>query len=235
MLVGSRQPSTEELAEIRAVVATIGKPYVSGSSGRVGYSYLPLPFEELADVPHHRPDAWERWEAISGAIDFTSITLGARRVIDLGCSTGFFCFQAYAAGAYVTGIDYDDKALRVANLIKAAYTLSDDIGFTPADVRGAVLMSTDIVFAMSILHWVRISNGDAGMENFARQIGERCRLAFIELPIWGSGGAGVPWLKAEEEVGGWLRQFFVSVGPLIDVSSHAGRRRTWKCVGHADD
>lgn len=219
-------PSQAELDEIRSVVDTLGEPYISGSSGAKGYTYTPLPFKELSDLKCHRPDSWKRWEAIKSAV-----SIGHKVVSDMGCSTGFFSFKAAEAGATVAGFDYDLKAIEVARLCQNAYCPEYDLRFIHADIK-TILEASDIILAMSVLHWIRISDGDAGLVDIVNNIATRCSLAIIELPIAGSGGAGIPWLTNQDMVGDWLReQGFPRVEKLVDVSSHAGPRRTWLCEG----
>ncbi len=221
-------PSPAQLDEIKMKIETIGKPYVSGSSGKPGYSYLPIPFDELRDIPHHRPDSYDRFAAMNKIIPFED-----REILDLGCNTGFFCFGARDVGASeVIGVEYDKKNYQVCEMLKDAYGYDSAVTFYEGRIEHYLDKVTDVVIAESVLHWIRISAGDQAMKDYIKELAERCRHAFIEIPRKGSGGAGVPFLETVEDVRDYLLECsFSSVTHAITVSSHAGPRETFLCRG----
>jgi SAM-dependent methyltransferase len=214
-----------QVGYIRGLATQLGQPYVSGSSGKAGYSYLPIPFSEFRDIPNHRPDSHERFTAIR-----QTVNLSGRHVVDLGCATGFFCFRSADFGAQaVVGVEYDNIAFKICNALQRLYAYHPaKLIFVEGLVEDNLTLIKDIVFVMSIAHWVRIRSGDLAMHKFLEEIASRAKLAFIELPTAGSGGAGIPWLKTQDDVCLYLHDCgFDNVEPIVEVASHAGRRTTW--------
>lgn len=226
--MGNIQRDKAELnTRVANVVARMGKPYISGSSGKQGYSYLPIDFYGLRGIPCHRTDAVKRWDAMKQALPFKD-----RKVVDLGCATGYFSFKAADAGASVIGVDYEPNSIEVCTLLKEFYNYKKTT-FILGDVRENLSHITDVVFCMSVAQWVRIADGDEAMTRFLNTIAKTCKHAFIELPSEGGGGAAIPWLKTQADVGPYLMNGcgFKTVKNVVEVTSHAGPRATWLCEG----
>jgi SAM-dependent methyltransferase len=74
-------------------------------------------------------------------------------ILDLGCGYGFLCFmlQFLSADRTVTGVDYDEEKIDVAN---HGYLKSDRLRFYAADVRNFPLQNYDGIVLSDVLHYL---------------------------------------------------------------------------------
>jgi SAM-dependent methyltransferase len=90
-----------------------------------------------------------KWERIQKLVDFKS-----KRVLDLGCSDGYFSCKSLEAGAkQVSGIDLDPLRIEKANFVKSIYNYTN-IDFSVKDVYKIDLdkENYDIILCLGLLH-----------------------------------------------------------------------------------
>lgn len=101
--------------------------------------------------PGERP--WYlRWEAVRSHVDFSG-----KKVLELGCNMGLWSsFAVIHGGSTAHGVDLDKQVLRAAELV--AWSLDVPATFDQIDLTAPgweeQLTGYDIVFAMSLLHWL---------------------------------------------------------------------------------
>lgn len=82
--------------------------------------------------------------------------LDGKRVLDLGCNHGFFCFEALKRGAKeVVGIDVDPSAIRAANERAKQLELTDRIRFIHSDWDKFNEIEFDLILLLSSLHYAK--------------------------------------------------------------------------------
>ncbi len=107
----------------------------------------------------------ETWKRIRGLVDWKG-----KRVLDLGCFHGYFCFKAEDAGAEATGLDRSPSVLAIARAI-------NDLRGGRAVFRewegGDDLPAGDVVLCLNVLH--HFADQDKAVSRM------RCREAVFEI------------------------------------------------------
>lgn len=116
-------------------------------------------------INKNMPRFYQRFEFTGGASDSDSIAkwqalnlnnLIGKRVLDVGCNTGFFTFECEKIGAAeVIGIDSAELAIDIANTLKNSIYLSHNTKFQVLDVHNvSTLGKFDCIMALSMLHYI---------------------------------------------------------------------------------
>jgi hypothetical protein len=139
-------------------------------------AYQPLP--ALGKWDARRSDGTvQRWVVIEERIRRDAI----ESAMDVGCQVGFFGFALAENGIPTLGVDFEDKALRIAHYA-ARKIGADEVGFLRMAVspRTVVLLPTvDLVLSLSIWHhWVH-AYGLEGATVILRRLWERCRVTMF--------------------------------------------------------
>jgi SAM-dependent methyltransferase len=124
-----------------------------------------------------------KWERISKLVDFKS-----KKVLDLGCSDGYFSCKSLEAGAkQVSGIDLDRLRIEKANFIKSVYNYTN-IDFSVRDVYKIDLDKEryDLILCLGLLH--RIPD----MNKLLKKI-SNTKILVIETKIYDTDEAKCKW------------------------------------------
>ena len=97
------------MSDLKELASKIGVEKIGGSSLDQGKLYHDIPFMSL---PSHRKNTRLRVDRILMEID-----VKGKKGLDLGCSVGGITFRLQAAGASMTGIDYDKAMINLATAI----------------------------------------------------------------------------------------------------------------------
>ncbi len=145
--------ASEELRGLHAAWRRAARAKAS-SPGRA-IAYHELEFEGVV-LPGERPWA-ERWRQLRAITDYRG-----KRVLDLGCNLGLLSvFLLKEAGAAATlAVDRDPEILQAAAEIARAFRVQPefcalDFDADPAWEAGLAAFRPDIVFALSVSHWLR--------------------------------------------------------------------------------
>ena len=86
--------------------------------------------------------------------NFASLDLhwSGKRVLEIGCNTGYFLFRVAERGGICTGYDRDEESLRIAETL-ARYTRIP-LTFCNRNVEDGIDGEYDIIFALNMLHYV---------------------------------------------------------------------------------
>ena len=208
---------------LRVAIAELGKgEYVPGSSAKAGWVYNPLPFPGCEGLKVHRPDSVKRWEMISQHMDFNGKT-----VLDLGCATGYFSFQAAKSGAVsVVGVDHDPKAIEVCRVAAEVFNVKN-VEFECKTAGVLIGRQFDVAFAMAVLNWMGKTNAGLWLA-WARG---NIETLWAEVPVRGDGLGGANWLRDEVDVKRWLLRFFGNVEAVGRVETRNTRkaRTLYRC------
>ncbi|MGF1631664.1 MAG: class I SAM-dependent methyltransferase [Kiloniellaceae bacterium] len=137
--------------------------------------------------------------------------LTGKTVLDLGCSFGFFCFEALRRGAKrVVGYDVDPDSVRKARLL--AECMGVEVEFHRRDIeREPIDGRFDYVLCLNLLH--HLKNPIAALDNLIDCTGERLVLEMASLGRHDGRKVNV----------GWLTQKILSKLPVMFVSRGATR------------
>lgn len=149
--------------------------------------YQPIPFSEFRDVVSAR-DCYGRLKLILDTIDPNGL-----RVLDIGCSLGYFSFELAKRGAKVTAVDADGQLVYIADKISHLYGLEMDFrqAFLDTDLL-AGLEHYDVVIMFSILHhimgdakisynWKLANSGLEYCKLLMKLVGEKCDTLFFDM------------------------------------------------------
>lgn len=114
----------------------------------LGNGVQTAPTHPLGDFPK-----W-KWREIEGSIPKD---LRGKRVLDIGCNSGFYSFEMARRGASVLAIDHDERYLRQARWAASKLDLSERIDFAPIDVYGLgkTRDTFDIVLFLGVFYHLR--------------------------------------------------------------------------------
>lgn len=192
--------------------------YSPGSSTHVGWIYNPIPFPGC-DFPCHRSEgSLKKWRLIKNYLG----DLKGKTVLDFGCATGFFSFQIMKEGAKVLGVEKDEKALKVCNVVlemfKQEYRLD---GRFDSKIGSTDSPYFDLILAMSVLNWLGKDKAEEALDIFS-EIG---KWLIVEMPLEGDGMQGASWLHTEDDCRSWLHRWYKEVTKLGMSEGPGGRDR----------
>ena len=116
-----------------------------------------------------------KWDRINKMVDFNN-----KKVLDLGCSDGYFSFKSIDAGALlVNGIDLDALRIEKADFVKSLFEYKN-LNFSVRDVYNIDLEKEkyDIILCLGLLH--RIPD----MNKLLEKISNTNLLVLDELMSW---------------------------------------------------
>jgi len=95
----------------------------------------------------------QTWQRLKSVVDFQN-----KRVLDMGCFHGFFCFKTEEMGARkIIGIDKNEGVIDIARQI--AFLKKSTVLFLPGDVESfQVKHSYDIILILNMLHYAQNIN-----------------------------------------------------------------------------
>ena len=138
---------------VKRKIAGMGRgTYKPGSSSKPGHLYSPLPFPEFNDIPWQREACFERLVLIH---DNMPQDLTGKKLLDIGCHTGFYCFKFTELGFYCTGIEIDPLSTEIARDVNQIYRLNID--FICAEATTDLIDKLghfDVCLFLSIFQWV---------------------------------------------------------------------------------
>ena len=106
------------------------------------------------------------------------------RVLDLGCNLGFFSFHAAEWGGVVTGIDLDERNIRVCKILAIEHP-NYKIKFITAKVEEFIPTvkadEYDLVFCFNVLHWITPKFGFPFVQNLLKNLAEKIPTGLFEL------------------------------------------------------
>lgn len=108
-----------------------------------------------------REDSERRFHIVKNACDRIGLPDRESNYLDIGCSTGFFCYRMSQTGFLSTGVDVSKSNIQLARLLgtysrrdNARYILSDAYSY----LKETQEVKFDVVSAFSIFQWVMIQN-----------------------------------------------------------------------------
>lgn len=116
-----------------------------------------------------RADSQYLWDLMYKHVEWSG-----SRVLDIGCNTGWFAFEASKYGASVDAYDINEKTINVAAQI-GMHINQEDVNFSTSDSGGKY----DTIFYLSVHHQVDAKYLD--LCNTIRKLKKRCKTLFVEL------------------------------------------------------
>lgn len=125
------------------------------------WSYQPIELPECGSWGVVREDTPKRHQLIKDICASQGLPNAYSTYLDVGCNTGFFCYQMHKAGFKSTGVDIVANDIEVARLLStyfrrdyATYVVSDAHEY----LRATQGHTFDVTSAFSVFQWVMIQN-----------------------------------------------------------------------------
>ena len=107
------------------------------------YTY---PVDKYKESPANCPNKWNRIINLIG-----KESLYKKKILDIGCSEGYFAFEASKFASEVIGVDLDPVRIERANLIKE-FKQNTNCQFICKDCKDLPDKDFNIAFALGLLH-----------------------------------------------------------------------------------
>lgn len=176
-----------------------------GSSGK-GRIYHEIPFEGYEDVTVAREENEKRFQQLINSYDFRG-----KKVLDIGCSIGYYSFKLASQGAECWGIDADGNSIFVANSLKEIHKV-DNVHFTNGFLTNSTIDKLleesggfDVILLFSVIHWLLKANrNEENVIKLLQRLIKDKQVIFYEPSI--SGKAYYPNTLKKECVGSFLKR-----------------------------
>lgn len=121
--------------------------------------YQPVELPACSNWRVIRKDSEARFQLIRRACEAVGLPSGDNSYLDIGCNTGFFCYQMSTIGFRSTGVDVMECDIKLARLL-STYCRRDYATYRVSDVYEYLKDSQDVKFdvtsALSVFQWVMI-------------------------------------------------------------------------------
>lgn len=161
--------------ELIEYIRSKGRIGERGSATLVDALYQEIPFPGYETVCAQRTQNAERMAALDAHLDFAG-----KRVLDIGCNAGYFCFELAGRGARTWGIDHDQQSIVVAESLKRIHGI-DQVHFTWGAIQEERLLALnqqagafDVILLTSVIHWLMYEFGS--IRRVARLLNRLCPL-----------------------------------------------------------
>lgn len=179
-------------------------------------------YEQLSSS---RTSTSPRMRALLDTVELLSKALGRKlRILDLGSAQGYAAFCLAAQGHHVTGIEFLDLNVAVAEAIAVEHE-DHDVSFVLGDVSDAEslvdIASYDVVVALSVFHHLIYRDGHDSVTSLIGRISAIVPHAFFELALaeeplyWAEALPKAP--RSTIASYGYARQLVLSHTHLSDV------------------
>ena len=112
----------------------------------LGNNQYTYPVDKYENSPANCPNKWNRIINLIGKDSFYH-----KKILDVGCSEGYFAFEASKFASNVIGVDLDPIRIERANLIKE-FKQNKNCEFICKDCKDLPKKDFDISFALGLLH-----------------------------------------------------------------------------------
>jgi len=127
----------------------------------------------------------DRFSDIKNVYDLMSKHLGRPlRVLDLGCSQGFFSFRLAALGATVVGVDYLDKNIAVCQALQKenpTFDIDFRVELIERTIEELQPEQFDLVLGLSIFHHLCHKHGFNYVQELVSKFATHCGALIVEL------------------------------------------------------
>jgi SAM-dependent methyltransferase len=216
-----------DLASIRAKIARMGHAYAPGNASRVGHLYSPLPFPEFKDIPSQREAVYERFNLIEPHVF-------GERLLDIGCHTGFNCFEFEKMGFKCVGIESHKLTTEIAQDVAAYY--DSECEFINAYATPNLINDLgkfDVCLFLSTFQWITQAEGFDYAVDVLEAALLNSKVLFFETSMGNEGKYKMVKLPNADAVESMLKALGTKVTNLGEVVAPGGqnhpRRVIFKC------
>lgn len=197
----------ERVASIKQKIRRMGEEYRPGNSSKAGHLYSPLPFADFSDVPSQRQCIVPRFEMMR---DDLATFMGTGRLLDVGCHTGFNCFEFAKLGFECVGVDAHELTIEIAKDTAALYSTNTQFHCAEATPELiAQLGRFDVVIFTAVFQWITAAAGFDAAVRMLNCLCDASDVLYFETSMGQEGKAKMPMLP---DVG--------SVEQLLRSTSH---------------
>jgi SAM-dependent methyltransferase len=190
----------KELNKHNFIVDEIKKLSFSSPGSGAGKLYHEIPFEEFSEFNSARTSNDIRLTKMVENYDFKG-----KRVLDIGCNIGYFCFKLAEKGAICYGVDYDKDSIKVAKMLQD-YKGIQNVNFFNELFDDNFIEKTlldlgpfDVIILQSVNHWLlNVLNSSKKLVNLMRKLFNEKQIIFYEPSIGNK--AFYPEMQDKKEV-----------------------------------
>lgn len=195
----------ERVLYIKHLISQLGRDYKPGSSREEGLSYHPLPFPEFADIKSVQgARVAQKFNMILNGFNekLSWQPSGDSVVLDIGCSTGYFCFRFSEVAGKVIGIEHDNIAVEIAKELSGLYRRN--IEFKCIEVKDSSFLKNigkiDVTLILGVFHWISHAIGLFKAVNIIDEISKQTKYLVFETSGISEGRVRVPEIENEQEL-----------------------------------
>lgn len=217
---------------IDVLLSKIGTQHYDGSSTKSGWAYHPIPFSEFS-IPTHKTAAIGEYEEI---LKFGNINdSSSLKILDVGCSVGYFSFNLAKLGHVVTGIERDSNVYSVAEAMRV-YKGFENVGFINSGFNTDVVSSLgsfDLTLMLNVHMWIYKALGAEKTVEVMRQLSKKTkRILFQTAGLQSKGMYRVVELTDMNSIAKYLENCgFRNIVHLRDTKRHGGIRSMFIAEG----
>ena len=189
------------IEHIQKKIALMGREYSPGNASRKGHLYSPLPFPEFKETPVQRKSVKARWEMIKPHLD-------GETALDIGCHTGYNCFQLERLGFQVTGVELHELTVEIAQDV--AFYYGSTCHFIQGEVTPELIKKigeVDVCLFFSTFQWVTQSRGFEYAKKVLETAKEYSKTLFFETSMGQEGKAKMPMLPNADSIAKMLSKY----------------------------
>lgn len=219
-------------AAIRRLIARIGgQGYRDGSSTTPGWTYHPIPFPELEDVPAHKQTPIEEHATI---LKDLGGSVAGLRILDIGCALGYFSFRFAPTAREVVAVEGDEDVHRVVEAVcrwKGIRNIHPIRAYMDRKVLASIEGSFDVALMLNVHMWIHKQLGPEETMALMRDLAGRTRRLYFQTAHAESGGMyRVDELRNRKDVQAYLERCgFSRVRRIRDTRAHRGKRTLFAC------
>lgn len=208
-----------------------------GSSTRTGWVYHPIPFPEI-QAQTHKQAAHKELEEI---LELAKIPVknAGRKVLEIGCSVGYFTFNLAQRGCEVVAFEADKEVYETAEAMRL-WKGFDNIRFIGTHFDTGQLDALDDYFdlclMMNVHMWIYKNLGPEHTRELMRKLARKThRLLFQTAHAQSGGMYQVQELETSADVKEYLENCgYSNVKHIRDTGAHGGIRSLFLCEGKKD-
>jgi SAM-dependent methyltransferase len=163
----------------------IRKMSFSAPGSGAGKLYHEIPFEEFSEFNSARTSNHIRLSKMIENCDFQG-----KRVLDIGCNIGYFCFKLAEKGATCYGVDYDKDSIKVAKMlqdykdVKNVHFFNESFDENFIEKTLLDLGPFDVIILQSVNHWLlNALNSTKKLVSLIRKLFNEKQIIFYEPSI----------------------------------------------------
>lgn len=200
------------------------KGYSPGSSGRKGWLYHPIPFDEFKGMKVHKNNCVKEYQVIND-----NLKEDPKTILDIGSNVGYFSFSFNRQfGSNVIGVERDPLNVDITKALAEYYKISN-VEFFALDVGEHLEKyknNFNLTLMMNVHMWLVQKHGYEETKTIMKKLCERTKHLFFQTAHAESSGVRIiKELKNERDIVDYLIEAGFRDVQKVAVSKHGRKPR----------